>query len=232
MRYSSFVFGLFAIVASSGFMSEEIPASCALTRRNGSQWLWRTLTEPSGSGPRSSGVSALSAEAEPPTWQSRPSGCSNGRSRLKFGRRVVEPEGEVKGSAATLRMSSRSSRSFTAGQCRHIKVDANRYHQDVRAGHPQAHVGSRTVKDGGSDHCRSHRSACAPGNGRNSQVAWAASGRGKRGGIRTIYFHHAGPEAIYMLTAYAKADREDLTPADRKVLSRLVAAIKKEEANG
>ena len=34
-----------------------------------------------------------------------------------------------------------------------------------------------------------------------------------------------------MLTAYAKADREDLTQADRKVLSRPVAAIKKEEAN-
>ena len=31
-----------------------------------------------------------------------------------------------------------------------------------------------------------------------------------------------------MLTAYAKADRDDLTPEDRKVLSRLVAAIKKE----
>ena len=52
---------------------------------------------------------------------------------------------------------------------------------------------------------------------------------GKRGGIRTIYFHHVGPEAIYMLTAYAKADRDDLTAADRKALSRLVAAIKKEE---
>lgn len=38
-------------------------------------------------------------------------------------------------------------------------------------------------------------------------------------------------EAIYLLTAYAKADREDLNPADRKVLSRLVAAIKKEERN-
>ena len=47
----------------------------------------------------------------------------------------------------------------------------------------------------------------------------------------TIYFHHAGPETIYMLTAYAKADRDDLTPADKKTLSRLVAAIKKEEAN-
>ena len=30
-----------------------------------------------------------------------------------------------------------------------------------------------------------------------------------------------------MLTAFAKADREDLTPADRKTLSRLVAAINK-----
>ena len=34
-----------------------------------------------------------------------------------------------------------------------------------------------------------------------------------------------------MLTAYAKADREDLTPADRKTLLRLVAAIKKEEVS-
>ena len=47
----------------------------------------------------------------------------------------------------------------------------------------------------------------------------------------TIYFHHAGPEAIYMLTAYAKADRADLTPADRKTMSRLVAATKKEETS-
>ena len=63
------------------------------------------------------------------------------------------------------------------------------------------------------------------------KLRWAGSGRGKRGGIRTIYFRHAGPDAIYMLTAYAKADREDLSPADRKVLLRLVAAIKKEEGN-
>lgn len=36
------------------------------------------------------------------------------------------------------------------------------------------------------------------------------------GGIRTIYFYHAGPDAIYPLTAYAKATREDLSPADKK----------------
>lgn len=67
-----------------------------------------------------------------------------------------------------------------------------------------------------------------PGTGGIRKLRWAGSGRGKRGGIRTIYFYHAGPEAVYMLTAYAKADRDDLTPEDRKVLSRLVAAIKKE----
>ena len=66
------------------------------------------------------------------------------------------------------------------------------------------------------------------GTGGIRKLRWAGSGRGKRGGIRTVYFYHAGPEAIYLLTAYAKADREDLTPADTRALSRLVAAIKKE----
>ena len=69
------------------------------------------------------------------------------------------------------------------------------------------------------------------GTGGIRKLRWTGSGRGKRGGIRTIYFHHAGPEVIYILTAYAKADRDDLTPADRKTLSRLVTAIKKEEAS-
>lgn len=72
------------------------------------------------------------------------------------------------------------------------------------------------------------RAPVISGTGGIRKLRWAGSGRGKRGGIRTIYFYHAGPEAVYMLTAYAKADRDDLTPEDRRVLSRLVAAIKKE----
>ena len=42
-----------------------------------------------------------------------------------------------------------------------------------------------------------------------------------------VYFFHAGGDAIYLLTVYAKAGREDLTPADTRALARLVAAIKK-----
>ena len=66
------------------------------------------------------------------------------------------------------------------------------------------------------------------GTGGIHKLRWAGSRRGKRGGIRTVYFYHAGPGAIYLLTAYAKADREDLTPVDTKALSRMVAAVKKE----
>ena len=67
-----------------------------------------------------------------------------------------------------------------------------------------------------------------PGTGGIRKFHWAGSGRGKRGGIRTIYFYLAEPGAVYLLTAYAKASRDDLTSADRKALSRLVAKIKKE----
>lgn len=69
------------------------------------------------------------------------------------------------------------------------------------------------------------------GTGGIRKLRWAGSGRGKRGGIRAIYFHHSGPATVYLLTAYAKADRDDLSAADKKVLRRLVAAIKNEEEN-
>ncbi len=66
------------------------------------------------------------------------------------------------------------------------------------------------------------------GTGGIRKLRWAGSGRGKRGGIRAIYFWLAARGAIYMLAAYAKADRDDLTAADRKALARLVAAIESE----
>ena len=68
-----------------------------------------------------------------------------------------------------------------------------------------------------------------PGTGGIRKLRWSGSGRGKRGSIRTIYFYHAGPGAVYLLTVYAKSDREDLTPGDKKAWSKLVARIKKEE---
>ena len=70
------------------------------------------------------------------------------------------------------------------------------------------------------------------GTGGIRKLRWPGSGRGKRGGIRAVYFWHAGPEAVYMLTAYAKAERDDLTAGDRKAMSRLVTRIKREGWEG
>ena len=66
------------------------------------------------------------------------------------------------------------------------------------------------------------------GTGGIRKLRWPGSGRGKRGGIRAIYFWLGARGAIYMLAAYAKADRDDLTAADKRTLARLVAAIESE----
>ena len=66
------------------------------------------------------------------------------------------------------------------------------------------------------------------GRAASASCAGPAPATGKRGGIRAIYFWRADPGAIYTLTAYAKADRDDLTAADRKALARLVTEIERE----
>ena len=45
------------------------------------------------------------------------------------------------------------------------------------------------------------------GTGGVRKLQRARFGRGKRAGIREVYFYHTGPEAICLLTAYAKANR-------------------------
>ena len=63
----------------------------------------------------------------------------------------------------------------------------------------------------------------------NITLHWAGSGRGKRGGIRAIYFWHAGPEAIYMLTAPKRIATIWRRQADSKApVLRLVTAIERE----
>jgi hypothetical protein len=61
-----------------------------------------------------------------------------------------------------------------------------------------------------------------PGSGGIRKVRWAASGRGKRGGARVIYYWYRPGDRIYMLLAYPKNEQDDLTPEQAKVLGRLV----------
>lgn len=60
------------------------------------------------------------------------------------------------------------------------------------------------------------------------KLRWAASGRGKRGGARVIYYLQLSVDRIYLIHGYLKTEREDLTPQQLKVL----AALMKEIADG
>lgn len=55
------------------------------------------------------------------------------------------------------------------------------------------------------------------------KIRWPIPGGGKRGGLRVIYFWHPATETFFMLYAYGKSEREDLTAEQLRVLSRLVS---------
>ncbi|MCW8829220.1 MAG: type II toxin-antitoxin system RelE/ParE family toxin [Gammaproteobacteria bacterium] len=49
-----------------------------------------------------------------------------------------------------------------------------------------------------------------PGSGGVRKLRWAVSGRGKRGGIRVIYYWKCADDEIWMLTLYAKNERSTI----------------------
>lgn len=52
--------------------------------------------------------------------------------------------------------------------------------------------------------------AIVPGSGGVRKLRWAVSGRGKRGGIRVIYYWKCANDEIWMLTLYAKNERSTI----------------------
>ena len=60
-----------------------------------------------------------------------------------------------------------------------------------------------------------------PGGGGLRKVRWRSKGRGKRGGIRVIYYCES-LQRLYMIYAFAKSEQADLTTAQLKVLRSYV----------
>ena len=65
-----------------------------------------------------------------------------------------------------------------------------------------------------------------PGTGGVRKLRVPASGRGKRGGARIIYYYLNEAMPIYALLAYAKATQSDLTPREKRTVAALAAALK------
>lgn len=61
-----------------------------------------------------------------------------------------------------------------------------------------------------------------PGSGGLRKLRWGSKGRGKRGGVRIVYYWAVGENVCFMLYIYAKNEQGDLTTAQMRVLVRMV----------
>jgi hypothetical protein len=75
---------------------------------------------------------------------------------------------------------------------------------------------------------RSDAGDVMPGCGglRKVRVGDALRGKGKRGGIRVVYLHVPEAGRFYMIDVYDKDERDDLSPADKKLFRQLARAVK------
>ena len=60
------------------------------------------------------------------------------------------------------------------------------------------------------------------GSGGLRKMRWLAQGRGKRGGVRVIYYWAHEQERLLMLLLYSKSERDDLTLVQLKILKKIV----------
>jgi len=63
-----------------------------------------------------------------------------------------------------------------------------------------------------------------PGIGGLRKLRWSSSikGKGKRGGIRVIYYWQVSEEQIYLFTLYAKNEMADLSSDEKKALKKML----------
>ncbi len=61
-----------------------------------------------------------------------------------------------------------------------------------------------------------------PSSGGLRKMRWGMTGRGKRGGVRVIYYWAVKQERILMLLIYPKNVKDDLTQEQLKILRKIV----------
>jgi len=60
------------------------------------------------------------------------------------------------------------------------------------------------------------------GSGGLRKIRWRSATGGKRGGIRVIYYWQVADSEIFLLLAYGKTEKEDLSAKEIKILKALV----------
>jgi hypothetical protein len=63
-----------------------------------------------------------------------------------------------------------------------------------------------------------------PGTGGFRKLRWTdpRRGKGRRGGLRVIYYYFPGDQQIWLITLYDKNEASDLTPKERQALKNAI----------
>jgi hypothetical protein len=64
-----------------------------------------------------------------------------------------------------------------------------------------------------------------PETGGLRKIRWALRGAGKRGGARVIYYYCGDHLPLFLLSIFAKSQKENLTKAERNEMKRLVPML-------
>ena len=64
-----------------------------------------------------------------------------------------------------------------------------------------------------------------PGAGGVRTLRWALPGRGKRGGARVIYYFHSEQLPVFLLAAYGKNEKANLSKAERNEMAKLIPIL-------
>ena len=57
------------------------------------------------------------------------------------------------------------------------------------------------------------------------KLRWKAPGRGKRGGVRIIYYYHNDLFPLFLLSMFAKNEKANLTKTERNIMKTLLPRL-------
>lgn len=58
------------------------------------------------------------------------------------------------------------------------------------------------------------------------KVRWAAKGKGKSGGVRVVYYYHSRMMPLFLLTVFAKNEKDNLSDSEKAALAKVARALK------
>jgi hypothetical protein len=67
-----------------------------------------------------------------------------------------------------------------------------------------------------------------PSTGGVRKVRWGIDSRGKRGGLRVMYYYHDDQMPIFLLTVFAKNEKDDIAESEKRVMRQVIPLLLKE----